>query len=94
MIAKKYTEAQIKELMSQYSKGDISFSRFVEILNEQRVGISVTGIELLNKSLGWLYWLEEGKNHGLDDSGLSNATSDIYKKLNEVIIAVNMLLNK
>lgn len=89
-MKKIFKVAQIKELLEQVQDGKISFSRFVEILNES-VDNHRNIIEPLDNSLEWIKWLELSDSHGLNVESQSNAIRDIYKKINEVVGILNSL---
>lgn len=78
-------------MLNQAHNEKITFSRFVEILNEHAEGKRKFNIKPLDDSLSWVKWLEESKSHGLNEASQSDAIHDIYTKINEVIGALNAL---
>ena len=88
-MIKTFKEAQVKDLLNQVTTDKISFSRFVEILNEHANGKDKVEINLLDNSLSWVKWMEESTSHGLNEASLSDAIRDIYLKINKVINSIN-----
>jgi len=85
----RFKEAEIKDLLNQVHSEKITFSRFVEILNEQKECKKTLEIKSLDNSLSWVKWIEESPSHGLNEASLSDAIRDIYGKINELIKSLN-----
>jgi hypothetical protein len=90
-MKKTFKVAQVRDLLNQVHNEKITFSRFVEILNEYADGQRKFDIKRLDDSLTWVKWLEESNSHGLNEASQSEATRDIYNKINEIINALNSL---
>ncbi len=90
-MQKTFKVAQVRDLLNQVHNEKITFSRFVEILNEHAEGKRKFDIKQLDDSLSWVKWLEESKSHGLNEASQSDAIRDIYSKINEVIGSLNAL---
>ena len=86
-MQKTFKEAQLRDLLSQVQNEKITFSRFVEILNEHAEGKRKFDIKPLDDSLRWVKWLEESPSHGLNEASQSDAIRDIYTKINEVVVS-------
>ena len=87
----KFKVSQIRELLNQVYSEKITFSRFVEILNEQATEKTKFNIKQLDQSHSWVVWLEKDNSNGLNESGQSDAFRDIYKKINEIVESVNQI---
>jgi len=90
-MQKTFKVSQVRDLLNQVHNEKITFSRFVEILNELAEGKRKFDIKLLDDSLRWVKWLEESPSHGLNESSQSDAIHDIYNKINEIIVSLNAL---
>lgn len=90
-MKKTFKVAQVRDLLNQVHNEKITFSRFVEILNEHAEGKRKFDIKPLDDSLSWVKWLEESQSHGLNEASQSDAIRDIYTKINEVIQSLNAL---
>ena len=90
-MQKTFKVAQVRDLLNQVHNEKITFSRFVEILNEHAEGKRKFDIKPLDDSLSWVKWLEESKSNGLNEVSQSNAIRDIYNKINEVVGSLNAL---
>lgn len=88
-MQKTFKVAQVRDLLNQVHNEKITFSRFVEILNEHAEGKRKFDIKPLDDSLSWVKWLEESQSHGLNEASQSDAIRDIYAKINEVIQSLN-----
>lgn len=84
-----FIEAQVRDLLNQLHREEITFSRFVEILNEYASHKQNIDIKPLDCSLSWVNWLEISPSHGLNEASQSDAIRDIYSKINEIITFVN-----
>lgn len=82
---KTFKVAQVRDLLSQVYNEKITFSRFVEILNEHADSKRISDIKTLDDSISWVEWLERSPSNGLSESSLSDAIRDIYQKINEII---------
>lgn len=91
-MQKTFKVSQVRGLLNQVHNEKITFSRFVEILNEHAEGKGIRlDIKALDDSLSWVKWLEESQSHGLNEASQSDAIRDIYTKINEVVRALNAL---
>jgi hypothetical protein len=90
-MQKTFKVAQVRDLLNQVHNEKITFSRFVEILNEHAEGKRKFDIKPLDDSLSWVKWLEESKSNGLNEASQSAAIRDIYTKINEVVGSLNAL---
>ena len=90
-MQKTFKVAQVRDLLNQVHNEKITFSRFVEILNEHAEGKRKFDIKQLDDSLSWVKWLEESKSNGLNEASQSDAIRDIYTKINEVVRSLNAL---
>lgn len=88
-MQKTFKVSQVRDLLNQVYNEKITFSRFVEILNEQAESKIKNDIRKLDDTLFWVKWLEESKSHGLNESNNSDAIRDIYIKINEIIEIIN-----
>jgi len=86
---KTFKVAQVRDLLNQVHNEKITFSRFVEILNEHADGKGKSKIKLLDDSLGWVKWLEESPSNGLNEESQTRFNRDIYNKVNDIIAHVN-----
>ncbi len=86
---KTFKVAQVRDLLNQVHNEKITFSKFVEILNEHAAGKSKPEIKLLDGSLDWVKWLEESPSNGLNEESQTKSTRDIYSKVNEIIATIN-----
>jgi hypothetical protein len=91
MKVKTFKVSQVRDLLNQVHNDKITFSRFVEILNEHSEGKRKFDIKPLDDSLSWVKWLEESKSHGINEASQSDATRDIYQKINEIVESLNLL---
>lgn len=83
--------AQVRDLLNQVHNEKITFSRFVEILNEHAAGQRKFDIQKLDENLSWVKWFEESPSNGLNEASQSDAIRDIYTKINEVVVSLNGL---
>ena len=90
-MQKTFKVAQVRDLLNQVHNEKITFSRFVEILNEHADGKRKFDIKPLDDSLSWVKWLEESKSNGLNEASQSDAIRDMYNKINEVVGSLNAL---
>lgn len=90
-MQKTFKVAQVRDLLNQVHNEKITFSRFVEILNEHAEGKRKFDIKPLDDSLSWVKWLEESPSNGLNEVDQRDAIRDIYTKINEVIQSLNAL---
>ena len=90
-MAKTFKVSQVRDLLNQVHNEKITFSRFVEILNEHADWKRKFDIKPLDNSLSWVEWLEQSPSHGLNEVSQSDAIRDIYTKINEVVGALNAL---
>lgn len=81
--------SQIRDLLNQVYNEKISFSRFVEILNQEANAINGNLVKKIDVDTPWLSWLLEAEHNGLNEASLTQAIKDILNKLNEVIDKVN-----
>jgi len=88
-MTKTFKVSQVRDLLNQVHNEKITFSRFVEILNQQVDDKSKFDIQTINNSSHWVKWLEEHENNGLQENDLSVAVRELYTKLNEVIVSLN-----
>lgn len=79
---KKLKESEIRDLLDQVKREEITFSRFVEIINGDQTGV----IQKIDRP--WVDWLKQ-VNNGLTEDTLSEAVGDLNNKLNEVIDLLN-----
>ena len=82
-MEKIFKVSQIRELLNQVYNEKITFSRFVEILNEQANSKKKIESDLSEKD--WFKWLSEAEYNGLNEAQITEAIKDISKKLNEVV---------
>ena len=82
-MEKIFKVSQIRDLLNQVYYEKISFSRFVEILNEQANSKKKIETDLSEKD--WFKWLSEAEYNGLSEAQITEAIKDISKKLNEVV---------
>jgi endoglucanase Acf2 len=87
---KTFKVAQVRDLINQVFNEKMTFSRFVEILNEQADGKRKFDIKLIENS-EWVKWMEEHKDNGLQEHDLSKAIREIYQKVNEIIGSLNAI---
>lgn len=90
-MQKTFKVAQVRDLLNQVHNEKITFSRFVEILNEYAEGKKKFDIKPIDNTSHWVKWLEEGDNNGLQEHDLSAAVREIYQKVNEVVGSLNAL---
>jgi hypothetical protein len=90
-MQKTFKVAQVRDLLNQVHNEKITFTRFVEILNEHAEGKRKFDIRPIDNTLHWVKWMEEDKNNGLQEHDLSTAVREIYQKVNEVVGALNAL---
>jgi hypothetical protein len=90
-MQKTFKVAQVRDLLNQVHNEKISFSRFVEILNEHAEGKRKFDIKPIDNNLHWVKWLEESPKNGLESHDLSHAVRDIYYKINEIVGSLNSL---
>lgn len=82
-MEKIFKVSQIRDLLNQVYNEKISFSRFVEILNEQANSKKKIETDLSEKD--WFKWLSEAEYNGLSEAQITEAIKDISKKLNEIV---------
>lgn len=80
-MKKTFIEAEIRSLIGQWDRAEISFSRMVAIMNEKA---EKGAINPLDNNLQWLDWLEKSPSNGLNETMQSDAIRDIYAKVNEI----------
>lgn len=90
-MQKTFKVSQVRDLLNQVHNEKITFSRFVEILNDHVDGKRKFDIKPLDDSLSWVKWLEESKSHGLTEASQADAIRDIYTKINEIVGSLNSL---
>ena len=89
-MQKTFKVSQVRDLLNQVHNEKITFSRFVEILNEQVEGKRKFDIKPIDDSLSWVKWIEQSPSHGLNEASQSDAIRDMYTKINEVIMCLNV----
>jgi len=87
-MEKTFKVAQVRDLLNQVHNEKITFSRFVEILNEHAGGKGKPEIKLLDGSLDWVKWLDESPSNGLNEESQTRFNRDVFKKVNEIIVAI------
>jgi len=90
-MQKTFKAAQVRDWLNQVHSEQITFSRFVEILNEHAEGKRKFDITPLDDSLNWVKWMEKSPSHGLNEHSQASAIRDMYTKINEVVKALNTL---
>ena len=90
-MQKTFKVSQVRDLLNQVYNEKITFSRFVEILNEYSDDKRNFDISKLDDTLSWVKWLEQSKSHGLNEASQSDAIRDIYTKINEIIVSLNQI---
>jgi hypothetical protein len=90
-MEKIFKVAQIRELLNQVYSDKITFSRFVEILNEKAESKKKFNIQPIDKDLHWAKWLEQSPNNGLQEHDLSQAVRELHKKVDELTEALNSI---
>mgnify|MGYP003431665824 CR=1 FL=1 len=90
-MQKTFKVSQVRNLLNQVHNEQITFSRFVEILNEQVEDKRKFDIKPIDNTSHWVEWMEKDKNNGLQEHDLSTAVREIYQKVNEVIGAINAI---
>lgn len=90
-MQKTFKVAQVRDLLNQVQNEKITFSRFVEILNELAEGKRKFDIKPIDNASHWVKWMEESPNNGLQEHDLSTAVREIYLKVNEVVESLNAI---
>ena len=90
-MQKTFKVSQVRDLLNQVYNEKITFSRFVEILNEYSDDKRNFDISKFDDTLSWVKWLEQSKSHGLNEASQSDAIRDIYTKINEIIVSLNQI---
>lgn len=88
-MQKTFKVAFVRELLNELKGEKITFSRFVEILNEEANKQPDLKIQKLDNNLQWFEWLSQHAYHGLNEGSTSDAIRSISNKLNEVIDVLN-----
>lgn len=88
MKQKTFKVSQIRELLNQVYNEKITFSRFVEILNNKVDEKRKFHFERIENE-EWYRWLSESTSNGLNEASVSNAIRDMSDKLNEIIEQLN-----
>jgi hypothetical protein len=83
--------SQIRDLLNQVYNEKISFSRFVEILNNQVESNRKFDIEKFDSTQNWFDWLSQSESNGLNEISMSDAIKDISRKVNEIVDLINTL---
>lgn len=90
-MKKTFFVAQIRNLLNQVHNEKITFSRFVEILNEEVERQRKFHIEKFDENTDWFGWLSKDEQNGLNEISTQQAIRDISKRLNEISDALNAL---
>ena len=90
-MKKTFFVAQIRNLLNQVHNEKITFSRFVEILNEEVARQRKFNISKFDESTDWFGWLSKDEQNGLNEISTQQAIRDISKRLNEISDALNAL---
>lgn len=91
MKNKTFKVSQIRDLINQVYNEKITFSRFVEILNEHAESKRKLDIKPLDDSLDWVKWLQESPSNGLNEVSQNAAIRDILRKINEITDNINKI---
>lgn len=84
-MQKTFKVAQVRDLLNQVHNEKISFSRFVEILNELAEGQRKFKIDKLEGD--WLRQVNEGL--GFFEVSTGKALKDLGNKMNEIVDVLN-----
>lgn len=90
-MKKTFFVAQIRNLLNQVHNEKITFSRFVEILNEEVERQRKFNISKFDENTDWFGWLSKDEQNGLNEISTQQAIRDISKRLNEISDALNAL---
>ena len=90
-MKKTFFVAQIRNLLNQVHNEKITFSRFVEILNEEVERQRKFNISKFDENTDWFGWLSKDEQNGLNEISTQQAICDISKRLNEISDALNAL---
>lgn len=90
-MKKTFFVAQIRNLLNQVHNDKITFSRFVEILNEEVERQRKFNISKFDENTDWFGWLSKDEQNGLNEVSTQQAIRDISKRLNEISDALNAL---
>lgn len=90
-MKKTFFVAQIRNLLNQVHNEKITFSRFVEILNEEVERQRKFSIQKFDENTDWFGWLSKDEQNGLNEISTQQAIRDISKRLNEISDALNAL---
>lgn len=90
-MKKTFFVAQIRNLLNQVHNEKITFSRFVEILNEEVERQRKFNIQKFDENTDWFGWLSKDEQNGLNEISTQQAIRDMSKRLNEISDALNAL---
>ena len=90
-MKKTFFVAQIRNLLNQVHNEKITFSRFVEILNEEVERQRKFNISKFDENTDWFGWLSKDESNGLNEISTQQAIRDISKRLNEISDALNAI---
>ena len=90
-MQKTFKVSQVRDLLNQVYNEKITFSKFVEILNEYSDSKRNFNISKFDDTLSWVKWLEQSKSHGLNEASQSDAIREMYTKINEIIVSLNQI---
>lgn len=87
-MEKIFKVSQVRDLLNQVFRDKITFSRFVEILNEHAnangsIETDFSKTDLSEKE--WFKWISESEYNGLNETQITEAIKDISKKINEIV---------